>query len=221
MTHIRHHLTDDLLLAYSAGALPEAFNLVVATHVSLCDECRSALEACDALGGAILEDCDAVELSEDSLARTLALIADGDRDEQAPREIRLSREIATGAFPTPLQDYAGTDVKDVRWKRVGGGVSQAILKTSSDATVRLLKIPGGVAIPDHGHGGTELTLVLKGAFRDEFDRFGPGDIEVANEDVQHTPVAEDGEDCICLAATDAPLRFTGLIPRIAQRFVRI
>jgi putative transcriptional regulator len=25
-----------------------------------------------------------------------------------------------------------------------------------------------------------------------------------------------GEDCICLAATDAPLRFRGLIPRLAQ-----
>lgn len=217
MRHIRHHLTDALLTAYSAGALPEAFNLVVATHVSLCDECRAALEACDAMGGAVLEDCDAAEVSEDSFAATLELIAAADRDEDTPREIRVSQ----GAFPAPLQDYAGIDVDDVQWRRVGGGVSQAILKTSKDATVRLLKIPAGVAIPDHGHRGTELTLVLKGAFRDEFDRFGPGDIEVANEDLHHTPVAEDGEDCICLAATDAPLRFSGLIPRIAQRFVRI
>ena len=35
---IRHHLSDQLLMAYAAGQLPEAFNLVVATHVSLCDE---------------------------------------------------------------------------------------------------------------------------------------------------------------------------------------
>ncbi|MEQ8255670.1 MAG: transcriptional regulator, partial [Roseovarius confluentis] len=37
----------------------------------------------------------------------------------------------------------------------------------------------------------------------------------------HTPVAEVGADCICLAVTDAPLRFRGFIPRIAQPFLRI
>jgi putative transcriptional regulator len=100
-------------------------------------------------------------------------------------------------------------------------VKQAVLKTSSQATVRLLKIPAGAAMPDHGHNGTELTLVLKGAFRDDGGRFGRGDIEIADEDLHHTPIAEDGEDCICLAATDAPLRFRRLIPRIAQPFMGI
>ena len=42
-------------------------------------------------------------------------------------------------------------------------------------------IPAGTAVPDHGHRGTELTLVLQGAFRDETDRFGPGDVEIADE----------------------------------------
>jgi putative transcriptional regulator len=67
----------------------------------------------------------------------------------------------------------------------------------------------------------ELTLVLQGAFADENDRFGRGDIEIADEDLEHTPVALAGEDCICLAATDAPLRFRGLIPRLAQPLLRI
>jgi putative transcriptional regulator len=101
------------------------------------------------------------------------------------------------------------------------GVKQAVLRTSPDASARLLYIPAGAAVPDHGHRGTELTLVLQGAFVDEVDRFGPGDIEIANEDLDHTPVADIGADCICLAATDAPLRFRSLIPRIAQPFLRI
>ena len=33
MNDIKHHLNDELLLGYSAGALPEAFNLIVATHL--------------------------------------------------------------------------------------------------------------------------------------------------------------------------------------------
>ncbi|OYW51719.1 MAG: transcriptional regulator, partial [Rhodobacterales bacterium 12-65-15] len=56
---------------------------------------------------------------------------------------------------------------------------------------------------------------------DENDRFNRGDIEIAGEELEHTPVALQGADCICLAATDAPLRFMGLVPRLAQPFLRI
>ena len=63
--------------------------------------------------------------------------------------------------------------------------------------------------------------MLQGAFEDESDEFHAGDIEVANEEMVHQPIAKPGEDCICLAATDAPLRFSGLIPRVAQSFLRI
>ena len=61
---IRHHLTDQLLMAYAAGDLPEAFNLVVATHVSLCDECRARLASYEAVGGAMLEGADVAEMSD-------------------------------------------------------------------------------------------------------------------------------------------------------------
>lgn len=76
-------------------------------------------------------------------------------------------------------------------------------------------------MPDHGHRGLELTLVLQGAFRDETDRFGAGDIEIADQELEHTPVAERGLDCICLAATDAPLRFNSFLPKLVQPFFRI
>ena len=52
-------------------------------------------------------------------------------------------------------------------------------------------------------------------------RFNRGDIEIADEEMEHTPVALAGQDCICLAATDAPLRFRGLLPRLAQPLLRI
>jgi putative transcriptional regulator len=214
---IRHHLTDEILMAYSAGTLPEAFNLVVATHVSLCDECRARLEAYDAVGGAVMTDCAPAAMSADSFEATMRLIAAMPAsDDRRPR-----RAAADHVFPAPLQDYVGGDLAQVKWRNVGSGVRQSILATSKEATVRLLHIPPGVAIPDHGHRGMEMTLVLKGAFRDEYARFGRGDVEIANEDLEHTPVAEAGEDCICLAATDAPLKFNALIPRIAQPFIGI
>lgn len=213
---IKHHLTDALLMAYSAGTLPEAFSLTVAAHISMCDDCRARLGAFDTLGGALMDDCAAAQLSDDSFEATMARI-DGTQMEAKP-STSIRRK---GILPQPIRDYVGGDLEAVKWKPVGMGVKQAILPTSKDASARLLYIPAGAAVPDHGHRGTELTLVLQGAFVDEVDHFGPGDIEIANEELDHTPVADIGADCICLAATDAPLRFRALIPRIAQPFLRI
>jgi putative transcriptional regulator len=212
---IRHHLSDQLLTAYAAGTLPEAFNLVVATHVSLCDECRARAAAFDTVGGALLEEAEEIAMGGDALAQALARI------EGLPQATRSEPMKAAGILPAPLADYIGGDLSSVRWRKVGGGVKQAILPTSKDASARLLFIPAGTAVPDHGHRGMELTLVLQGAFADENDRFDRGDIEIADEDMEHTPVALAGQDCICLAATDAPLRFRSLIPRLAQPLLRI
>ncbi|MBA3910689.1 MAG: transcriptional regulator [Rhodobacter sp.] len=212
---IRHHLSDPLLMAYSAGQLPEAFSLVVATHVSLCDECRARLGSFDAVGGAVIEEIDEISMGEEALQAALARI-DG-----LPQATRAEPLKPAGIFPAPLADYVGGDLASVRWQRIGGGVKQAILPTGRDASARLLYIPAGTAVPDHGHRGMELTLVLQGAFADDDVRFGRGDIEIADENLEHTPVALAGEDCICLAATDAPLRFRGILPRLAQPLFRI
>lgn len=217
---IKHHLSDALLMAYSAGTLPEAFNLVIATHVSLCDDCRARLESFDAVGGAMLESCGTAEIGDDALEATMAMIGAARDRGKDPIVTEAPAARAPGVFPAPLQDYIGGDLDAVHWRPAGGGVKHAILETSKDATVRLIQIPPGAKVPDHGHRGTEMTLVLKGAFRDDSARFGRGDIEVVNEDVEHTPVAEEGEVCVCLAATDAPLKFNALLPKLAQPFLR-
>ncbi len=215
MSDIKHHLTDSLLMAYASGNLSEGFGLVVATHVSLCDECRARMEGFEAVGGALMDD-EAVAVEPSSLEATLALIERGLGASAPP-----TRTLPSAIFPSPLQAYAGGDLDDVNWRNVGGGVKQAILETDEETSVRLLSIPGGAAMPDHGHRGIEMTLVLKGAFKDEDDRFGRGDVEIADEELHHTPIAEEGETCICLAATDAPLRFTGWLPRLVQPFLKI
>ena len=215
---IKHHLPDELLMAYSTGELSEAVNLIVATHISLCDECRAALGSYDAVGGALLDTCDSEPMSATSLESVLSLIHTQNSASEA-QEIRVPP--GDDMLPAPLRDYVQGGLKNVRWRSAGMGVKHAILPTSKDATARLLYIPAGTAIPDHGHNGLELTLVLQGAFQDEDGYFGRGDIEVASEDLNHTPVADISEDCICLAVTDAPLKFKGLLPRIAQPFLGI
>ena len=212
MKEITHHLPDWLIRSYVAGSLGHAFSLVVATHVSQCDECRARLEAEEMAGGVVLDRLEAVETSDALRAR----VFDGLDDEEtaqapAPRK--------SGIYPGALIAEMGSD--QPRWRALGGGIRQAILSADKDGSARLLYIPPGLAVPDHSHHGLELTLVLQGSFHDETGEFGVGDVEVADDDLDHTPIAGMGEACICLAATDAPLKFSGLLPRLLQPFFRI
>ena len=202
-------------MAYAAGALPEAFNLIVASHISMCDKCRATVAACDAMGGAIVDDMNEVEMNADSLAQTLARL-------DPPRSKKSKpRRMAQGPLPSPVQDYIGGALDDIKWRPIGMGVKQAILPTSKRAKARLLCIPAGGEMPPHSHTGVEMTLVLQGAFSDEDGHFARGDIDVADQHVTHTPVADQDQDCICLIVTEAPLRFQNWLPRIVQRFVGI
>jgi len=211
MSAITHHVPDGLLAAYVSGNLAHPFALVVATHVSLCLDCRAAMEAHCAMGGAVLEAAEQSELSDglrsaifDQLDKPVATV---------PRPAR------SGIFPGPVME--ALKGKPPRWKMLGAGIRQSILTADRNGSVRLLYIPPGRAVPDHSHNGLELTLVLQGSFSDKSGRFAVGDLEVAGSDLDHQPIADSGAPCICLAATDAPLRFNSLVPRLLQPLFRI
>ena len=215
--NIHHHLQDATLMAYAAGSLPEAFNLIVATHVSMCDTCRATVESYDALGGTVIGQSNAVAMSASSLEQTMARL----KMLHAAENVMTSMREGDPNLPKPLYDYVGGGLEAIAWRPIGLGAKQAILSTSKDATARLLFIPAGVAMPDHSHNGVEMTLVLQGAFHDDGETFSRGDIELADGDVTHTPIADMSQDCICLAVTDAPLQFKGWLPRLVGRFARI
>ena len=211
MTTITHHIPEPVLAAYVAGSLDHPFALVVATHLSLCDDCRASFEAHEAVGGALLEQITPEALSPDLKSGLMQML-------DAPFEPEPVFRRA-GVYPGPVME--ALKGRPPRWKRLGGGVRQTILSTGEAGSARLLYIPAGQAVPDHGHNGMELTLVLQGSFRDETGKFRVGDLEIADDTLEHTPVAEAGADCICLAATDAPLRFSSMIPRLLQPIFRI
>jgi len=211
---IRHHLSDALLTGYAAGNLNEAVSLAAAAHISLCDECRVHLSMLEALGGALVDSGDPFAMTDDALNTALLRLA-------SPKSRSAEPKSRPWVLPKPIRDYVGGDLEAVRWKAVGAGLRQAILFSRGRSVARLLSIPAGQAVPEHGHRGMELTLVLQGAFDDKVDRFGRGDLEIAAEHLEHQPVAEPGEACICLAVTDAPLRFNALLPRLLQPFLGI
>ena len=211
MTSINHHIPDELLIAYANGTLGQAYSLVVAAHVSMCDDCRARLGAHQAVGGALLDSAGSEAVSDRARAAVF--------DQLDTPVVDAPQIRASGIFPEPVMQALGG--LPPRWKPLGLGVRQMILNHDEEGSARLLYIPGGQAVPDHGHNGLELTLVLQGAFSDETGRFGVGDLEVADGDLEHEPIAEEGEACICLAATDAALRFRSFVPRLLQPIFRI
>ena len=214
METIKHHVSDDLLMAYASGNLAEGFSIAVAAHVSMCDHCRSTLESLNAVGGAFMERDTNVTVDACAFSKTLERI-------NACQSVPQPKEKRKSDFPEPLSDYVGHSLADITWQPLGMGVKQAMLETSEDATARLLYIPAGAEMPDHSHRGLELTLVLEGAFADENDYFAKGDVEIADGSTNHTPVAMDGKPCICLAVTEAPLKFRKMFHRLIQPLLRI
>jgi putative transcriptional regulator len=73
----------------------------------------------------------------------------------------------------------------------------------------------------HTHTGIEMTCVLSGAFRQEGAHYGPGDFDLGDETIDHQPVVELGQDCICLVAMLGDLQLKGLIGRVVQPFIRL
>lgn len=217
---IRHHIEDEMLMRYAAGRLGEGWSIGVATHLALCPSCRERLGVFEALGGHFLEEEEAVH-SEDlgeSWQDLKRRIDAGEVDNIVPLPLKPADDL----LPEPLRSYVDR-AGGLRWRRLGrGGAAQMILQTDdTNTTVRLLKIPAGQPVPEHTHAGEELTLVLAGSFSDEISTFSRGDVEMADAEVLHTPHAGKTEDCICLAITDAPLRFSSRLLRLIQPLLGI
>ena len=223
-----HHPSDALLVAYGAGSLAEGLSLAVAVHLAHCPDCRAALAEVEALGGALLEELPPAPLESLSLSATLARL---DLEEAPANPCKAeragplwgSRLPAGPALPAPLRPYVprATELDGLTWQRLAPGVRRVELmpRSASGGAAQLLRIAPGTALPHHSHGGLELTVVLSGHFADELGRYGPGDLAEVDGDTDHQPIADSHRDCICLIATDAPLRFTGLMGRLMQPFI--
>lgn len=230
---MRHHPSDELIVEYASGGLAEGWSIVVATHLALCPECRRRAGQAEQAAGMLISTlaCDEVA-TDDGWARMRARILseektvstaqpDAPRNRDAKFDRRMTRQ-SPPVLPQPLRDYVGADLDRLAWRPLGRGAYHIPIAVSDRETrVRLLRIPAGKPVPEHSHGGRELTLVLAGSFHDATGRFGRGDLEEAYEDLEHQPIAGPEEDCICLVATDAPLRFSSWLVRLVQPVIGI
>ena len=216
-----HHPDISTLMAYSAGALSSAFSAVVSAHLSVCHACRQRLRDTDAIGGQLLNQQEGLPLSADAAERLLARLQDEAVPAAPPQEAVGPVRHDPDLLPAPLWPFFGRSYRELPWKWIGPGIHHIRAQGVTDDHLMLLRVAPGRSLPMHTHGGNELTMILRGAYDDTLGHFAPGDIADLDQDTEHQPVTAPGVPCICLAATDAPLLFSGWMARMLQPFVRL
>jgi putative transcriptional regulator len=202
----RHHPSDDILTAYTAGALEPGFGLVVGAHVEGCVRCRARVGAFEAASGAALEDLPQADVGGDALANVMARL-----DEAAPA--------APEANKRPFIDRLS--LKPKKWVAPGVWVASVNTPHAPDNRVYLLSVAAGGLTARHEHSGAEFCAVLKGAYRDELGVFAAGDFAAADSDLNHQPIVHGEETCVCLFATEGRLKAQGMLGKLAFRYADV
>lgn len=220
------------MLDYTVGSTPPAMSLLVATHLAMCPSSRRLYDMLRGVGGVLLDTLGGEPLRAISAESVLARAEQsGPAKTGAVKTIgrpmagaRASGQIAKFGGttpPEPLLALAGEFASDSAWRPLGVGVAAVPLSVSAEGSrAHLLWAKPGLRIAKHTHQGQEAVLVIKGAFWDQGERYGPGDVAVHDDATVHSPVVERGEDCVCLAVTQAPVRFVGPLGWLLNRFCR-
>ena len=218
---IKHHLHPEILMSYAAGNSSSELSLIIASHITVCSKCRKEVCLYEDIGGKVLEE----SLSVETKAETLDIILS--KLDGLTSELITNTVIENNSFkniPVVLQKMLpeGNSLTE-KWKKGIGGIKYFdinIESSSKGAHARMLSIPPGKKLPNHGHEAQELTLVLEGGFSDENGHYNVGDIAIEDENNVHSPIADSEEGCVCLVVYEGNLKFKGVFGPILN-FLKI
>ena len=212
----RHHLDAATLVSHAAGALSPEMSAVAALHLAGCAECGASLARADAIGGVLVEQQHPAHAQGTPHARLREAMLE--RLGETPREPTTVAPASADPdrLPTPLHPYFGASWRALKWRWMGPGMHYIRTIGPSGGTMLMLRIGPGRRMPVHGHHGSELTQIVRGAYDDALGHFAAGDVADLDHDTEHQPVTAAGEACICVSALDAPLRFPGWFARRLQ-----
>ncbi|MDO9416963.1 ChrR family anti-sigma-E factor [Pararhizobium sp.] len=196
---------DALMARFAAGTLPEPAHVLVAAHLEMRAVNRQLVRDVEMMAGAVL-DTEVPVMFAGRDSRLDAIFA------VQPKEVAPAPAVARPShamLPRALRDFLGFEAENIPWKTKLPGLREYEMGTIDGCEVSFFWIRPGRAVPAHTHEGYELSLVLDGAFNDSRGRFAAGDISVADESIDHRPIAEKNGPCISFAVTDAPLKMTG------------
>jgi putative transcriptional regulator len=202
---ITRHLDDSTLLSFAAGSLPASLAVVGAAHLAVCPRCRDEVAMMELVGGTLLGDLPGAAMRGPVPATP--------EIEQLPQPGQPSP--ASGEVPGPLAQLIGDNLDALRWRWVSPGSWLRRVPIAGVGQLHLFKCASNVMLPEHGHEGSELTLVLRGTLSDSTGLYRPGDVCDLDESIEHAPMA-GSDGCVCVVAQDHRVRFSSLIVRLAR-----
>jgi putative transcriptional regulator len=200
---------EALMAHYVAGTLPEPARVLVSAHLEMKPDNRLLVDDLTRLAGDMLERAEPAPIP-DRDGRLAQIFASPPPDDAAGKN-DLADDVL---LPPSLRRFLGMPSQEIPWRRRLPGFREYALGDIDGCEVNLMWIRAGRAMPSHTHKGIELILILDGAFNDHRGSFGPGDISVADEHLDHRPVAGNDKACIAFSVLDAPIKLTGPLTRM-------
>lgn len=140
-------------------------------------------------------------------------IADSGPLPRIPDSGPLPRSADSGPLPRAVAQAVGRRFADIPWRFRLPGVAEMVLEGFAPERVSLMRARPGAWLPQHGHDGEELTLVLAGAMADGGRVHRAGDIVAMGAADDHKPRIVGAEVCYCLIVRDGALRYSGTFGR--------
>lgn len=209
----QYHPAPETLAEYALGALAPGMELLIASHLTYCPECRKRVAQYEAMGGAALDINDPAQVTAPSLEATLAMIDTAD-------ESIVKSPTAPSIFPSALQNLIPADQESIDWTFRLPGIYEHEMAGFGHEKVSLLKAKPGAKMLSHTHEGEEATLILSGQMQDDGKIYAKGDVAQADHDHDHRPEIIGEELCICLIVLSGNMRFTGTIGRALNVLMR-
>jgi putative transcriptional regulator len=214
---INHHPDARLLTEFSSGTLPLAQSVCVSLHLNYCEQCQHNHQRLQQLGSALFEDLSPQQVDDSLLRSVLSRLDDEEPALAFPGDAKQE-----DGYPALVQRLMAGEYDELDWQRINSALRISRLRTGDpDNEFALYHIKAGGSIPKHTHKGTELTLVLDGAFSDEDGLYQQGDFLMRDAEQVHTPTAAQDADCVCIGVLDAPIRFTGWNYRMLNPFLKL
>jgi putative transcriptional regulator len=199
-----------LVAAYASGALGREMHALVAGHLEMSDRNRALALGLEEMLGREIEQVAEAPAIRSRDARLQAIFA---TERAAPVQPRAVDSV----FPPSVAALVGKPYEALSWRMVIPGVRESRVSSENGREVVLYRIKAGRKLPQHTHDGLEATLVLRGAFSDINGHYGAGDIAIADDEIDHRPIADPDEDCLCLAVTEGSLRLTGPVATLLRK----
>ncbi|MGX1098924.1 ChrR family anti-sigma-E factor [Amorphus sp. MBR-141] len=214
---------DGLIAGYVSGSLPLPVQVLVEAHLELSPRNHRWVGDLEAVAGTFLDGIEPVDVPgrDHKLDRIFATAPDAEPESDpglSAFPMGSNRRDHSG-LPASILRYAGRPLADVPWKTRLPGIREWRIGSDDGFVTSLFCLRAGHGLPPHTHRGTEMTLVLHGGFTDTTGHYGVGDVSIADDLIDHRPLADDDGDCIGFVVSNASLRLTGRLGRLLAPFL--